>query len=611
MKKLLFIILFVLSACVMTAQQHHWTPITGNQYNMTVYGVILIDDVQQAVTTLEVGAFCGDECRASTFPMQYGNEYVVPMTILSNVVSGETITFKLYDHTINEELDLICVNTVEFVNNGAIGQPGNWFEFAFTTPVIHNIAEGNWSNPDLWSTGSVPGNDAVVAIWYNCTVDADVQVAGLTIENGNTLTVAAGKTLTVTGDLNSGYDECLVILDGAQLFNNSANVSATVKKDIQAFTSKDSNGWHLISSSVNEMPIAGSEFLNETYDLYRYNESTPAWENYRSGHQDFTTFENGRGYLYANSNTFSPAFKGTLNNAAVTYHVTYTSDVLRGINIIGNPFPHKIYKGTGGAINSNKLESGYYALSYDGEWVVKTYEDPIMPGQGILVITLVSSDITIAKTDAVPTSEKSTKGDFKRLKIMVSGNGHEDRAFAYFCEGNSLEKMDNFSSSAATISIQNEDQKYAIAHVDEGCEEMDVVFDNSINADYTITIEGMEGFNYLHLIDNITGEDVDMLLEQSYTFHANGDEYAERFKVIMRDSTGIGENAEIATFAYVTNGNIIVNGDGVMQLIDMTGRIVNTMVINGVTTLAKPSNGIYVVRIVNGSNVKTQKIVVR
>ena len=65
-------------------------------------------------------------------------------------------------------------------------------------------------------------------------------------------------------------------------------------------------------------------------------------------------------------------------------------------------------------------------------------------------------------------------------------------------------------------------------------------------------------------------------------------------------------------FAYIAGGNIIVKGEGTLQIIDMTGRIVNTINVNGVENIEKPmQDGIYVLRIINGNNVKTQKIVVR
>ncbi len=605
MKRFLLCVMLLMSSFAMMAQTHHWTPMTGNQYNMTVYGIIVIDEVPQTVTTLELGAFCGEQCRASEFPMEYLGDYVVPMTILSNATSGEVITFKLYDHNLNQELELNCETTVDFVADAIIIDPSSWFQFKFITP--------SWNNPNMWPGGEVPDQNSNVSLPDDIIIDNNAQVTVANLDtNGNTLTIGNGSILTVTSTIVNNDSENFVIEDGAQVINESAGVKATAKKNITAYTAKDSNGWHLISSSVNDMLIAGSDFLTETYDLYRYNESSGTWENYRAGHADFTTFEKGRGYLYANSNGISPAFIGTLNNEAVTYSVTAASSTaLRGVNIIGNPFPHTIYKGVGGAIDNSNLESGYYELTYSGAWVAHAFDDPILPGQGILVVAKANADVTIAKTNAEATAESASKGDVKRLKIKVNGNGSEDRTYAYFSEGDGLDKLDNFSSSAAQISIINNENNYAIAHVGGECEAMDIVFKNTKNADYTITIEGAEDFDYLHLIDKITGEDVDMLLEQSYTFHATGNEYAERFNIVCRGLDGIGENAETVMFAYINDGNIIVNGEGTLQLIDMTGRIINSIEINGSQMIENPSCGVYILRMINGNEVKTQKIVVK
>lgn len=617
MRKTLFLIIMMAFFGMINAQ--HWTPITGTQYNMLVSGKIYIDGVVQTATTLEVAAFCGDECRSIGLCQQFfppTQEFIIgSLTIVSNQYSGEDITFRIYDHSIDEELNLDCVNHVTFEHNTEIGNIGNWFEFAFTTPVIHNTTSGDWSDPNTWG-GVVPDANAIVELGDDLTIGdggaVTVTVAGLTVTDGNTLTIESGSTLIVTDALVCNDEDGLIIEDGAQVINVSAGVKATAKKNITAYTAKDSNGWYLISSSVNDMLIAGSDFLTETYDLYRYNESSTTWENYRSGHADFTTFEKGRGYLYANSNGISPAFVGTLNNAAVTYQVTANSSTAsKGINIIGNPFPHNIYKGAGGAIDDSNLESGYYELTYSGAWVAHAFDDAIAPGQGVLVVAKSNGNVTIAKTNTEATAESASKSDVKRLKINVSGNGSEDRTYAYFSEGDGLEKLDNFSSSAAQISIKNGEDDYAIAHVGEECETMDVIFKNTKNADYTITIEGVEGFSYLHLIDNLTGADTDMLLEENYQFHATGNEYAERFEVVCRNNTGIGENAETSMFAYVNNGNIVVNGEGTLQLIDMTGRIINSVEINGTQILEKQTIGVYVLRIVNGNEVKTQKIVVK
>ena len=606
MKKAFFVILFWTLMGAGYSQSTHWVPAGGFENNMTAEAIVFLDGEELMSPTVELGAFCGDQCRGAVLPFENSGHWWY--FILISGIADDTITFRLYDHSIENELYVECANELVFVANQDIDP----YYVEFTTTVITNITPGNWNDSTIWG-GIVPGPGAAVVIGADCTVDADVEVGTLVISGNSVLTILFGNTLTVTDELLNDSIDQIIIKDGAQVINESPNVKATVEKDVTAYTAKDSNGWHLISSSVNEMPIAGSEFLTETYDLYRYNESTPAWENYRI-HDDFTRFENGRGYLYANNNTFSPGFQGDLNYADVPVSLTYTlsSGALKGVNVIGNPFPHNIYKGVGGAIDNVHLQSGYYSLNYDGGWDVHTYEDSIRPGQGILVRTTANVNLDIVKTNAKATGESSAKGLAGRLKMVVSGTNCSDRAFAYFSEGLGLEKMDNLSESLPTLSIRSNDQDYAIAHLGNECEELDVVFQNSRNDDFTMTFELKDlNFSYLHLIDNITGEDVDMLLEQSYTFHANGNEYAERFKVIMRDTTGFGENAETATFAYISGDNIVVNGEGVLEIIDMTGRIVNTMHINGLNMVNKPADGVYVLRIINGSDVKTQKIVVR
>ena len=128
---------------------NHWIPIVGAQYNMTIDGIILIDDVEQATGALEIGAFCGDECRGSAIAEYFEptNQYVVPLTIVSNQESGETITFFLYDHRTEQELDTLrCFNTVEFEDNLHLGTPGDWYEFLFYSQVevtVEIVPEGS------------------------------------------------------------------------------------------------------------------------------------------------------------------------------------------------------------------------------------------------------------------------------------------------------------------------------------------------------------------------------------------------------------------------------------------------------------------------------------
>lgn len=617
MKKTALIFIMMVSFLGLAkAQNHHWTPIGGNQYTMTVKGLIYIDGVYQDRSDLEIAAFCGDQCRASTFPGNYfppAGGRLVNMDIQSNLASGETITFKLYDHAINEELNLEGPE-LDYEANAIIGGVGNWYEFAFTTPSIHNTVAGNWDNASIWAGGAVPGTGAAVVIDYDCVVDINAEVASLTVTSGNTLTINKGIRLTVTNTLVSDDESGILIKDGGELINSSSDVKATAEKDVTEYTS-DSNGWHLISSPVDEMSIAGSQFIVEIYDLYRYKEAGSVWENYRN-HPEFNRFENGRGYLYANSSTFSPVFHGTLNQSSMIYNVTYTTSntSLKGVNVIGNPFPHKIYKGEGGAIDDSRLASGYYILTYEGEWKAQPFDKPIQPNQGILVFATETFDLGFSKTAAAAVNESgSSKAPASRLGITVTGDNSEDCAYVYFTEGIGLEKMEHMTPSMPSLGINNEGTTYAIAHMNPQTESINLVFSNSRSGEYTMTFEMLNlDFDYLRLIDNDTGEEIDILTEPEYTFHANGSEPDNRFTISMKNVTGIGEEYSHEVFAWTSSNGIMVNGDGMLEIYDVTGRRVYSAEVSGITEVNTVTTaGVYILRLVNEEGNHTQKTVIR
>ena len=67
------------------------------------------------------------------------------------------------------------------------------------------------------------------------------------------------------------------------------------------------------------------------------------------------------------------------------------------------------------------------------------------------------------------------------------------------------------------------------------------------------------------------------------------------------------------SFAFVTGNEWVINneGDATLQVIDVTGRVLSNETINGNTGLdIDKAAGVYMLRLINGNNVKTQKIVV-
>ena len=129
---------------------------------------------------------------------------------------------------------------------------------------------------------------------------------------------------------------------------------------------------------------------------------------------------------------------------------------------------------------------------------------------------------------------------------------------------------------------------------------------------YTISISNEDvDFSYLHLIDNFTGMNIDLLNDPSYTFTASVRDNENRFRLVFSTiDSNIDATSDI--FAYQSGDEIIVNGEGELQIFDVMGRFVGNMTVNGSERISASSfaNGVYVFRMV-GNEVKTQKIVVR
>ena len=156
-------------------------------------------------------------------------------------------------------------------------------------------------------------------------------------------------------------------------------------------------------------------------------------------------------------------------------------------------------------------------------------------------------------------------------------------------------------------------QDYAVVYAEKHGE-VPVNFKAAENGSYTLSVnpENAE-MSYLHLIDNLTGADVDLLTEPSYTFEAKTTDYASRFRLVFSANETDGSSTGSETFAFISNGNIVITGDvegATLQVIDVMGRVlVSRDAARHVSTNGMQA-GVYVLRLINGDDVKTQKIVI-
>ena len=84
-------------------------------------------------------------------------------------------------------------------------------------------------------------------------------------------------------------------------------------------------------------------------------------------------------------------------------------------------------------------------------------------------------------------------------------------------------------------------------------------------------------------------------------------------RAVLVDETGIEDifDNNHGNFAYFSDGNIIVDGEGVLQIVDVMGRVIVCRDAARHVSTTGMTPGIYVLRLINGNNVKTQKIIIQ
>jgi hypothetical protein len=388
----------------------------------------------------------------------------------------------------------------------------------------------------------------------------------------------------------------------------------------QNYTTMDiePNQWYFIASPTGTSPID----VNVLSDLYYYDEQDHHWRNQKvfANAEGFVNFDLGKGYLCANTGEFAVTltFTGvaiTANSYSVDldYHATTTegeTNTLAGWNLVGNPFTSEAY-----------IVRDYYVIGNDattGKSIIVASEGgAIAPYTGVMVQAEGEGESVTFTTNA---PENPSNGNLQMTVAqqvvtrdgVSTGSTTIDNAIVSFNEGSRLGKF-YFGENDANIYIPQNGKEYAIVSA-EAQGEMPVNFRAAKNGTYTLTInpEGVE-MNYLHLIDNMTGANIDLLQTPSYTFNASMNDYESRFKLVFAAGSSTGSEAS-ETFAFFANGELIVSNEGeaTLQVVDMTGRILSSQSLNGngSVQMAAPV-GVYVLRLISGNEVKTQKIVVR
>ena len=455
-----------------------------------------------------------------------------------------------------------------------------------------------------------------------------------------------GSSTTITNS-----DPNKLIINGGQVYTTSPNVKATMKKDIKAAYAMSQQNWYILSSPLNNpegsepvvynpisitsntnlIKLSGNNFPE--YDLYRFNEAVVLqWENYRSTeivHSGFnpgdaaSALQHGRGYLYRNTNDYTVNMVGTLNAGSVGYALSCTSTVaekdnpLKGFNIIGNPYSHNIYKGAAESAipNGDLLEGKYYVLNLENEdhedkpsgmWHLTDDGTAIPPMAGIMVQAKAAGTLEMTNSMDGYVAPSSKSAENNNIWFTVANNKYEDRTCVEFRKGHGLNKIGHLNEEAPMLYVNYKGENFGSVDMNPEAKSFNLYFEAKKTGMFTLSVDPQGEYEYLHLIDKLAGRDIDLLLENEYTFVGSVADSKDRFVIALDPSYSTG--SENDAFAYQSGDEIVVDGDGELQIFDLMGRMIASQRVSGVEMVSKPSSsGVYIMRL----NDKTQKIVVR
>ena len=356
-------------------------------------------------------------------------------------------------------------------------------------------------------------------------------------------------------------------------------------------------------------------------------------------------FIRGKGYMLAvEEETYLQAY-GKLNNGNVTYYnVTNTTDSkIAGANLIGNPYQSyldfkkfadanagegKIWSAADKAfyVILDEESKGYVNYHYDASWNEGvTASRFIHMHQGFFIATGQDSTTAVFTNDM-----RNAKGFNTTFRddeqpryplvnlILEEGSGNRDYAVVELSRpkaGGAI-KQKHLKAGKAQIYTHYNNEDYSIAFTEVGVTSVPVRFKTDERNAFTLTWNTQNGdFSYLHLIDNLTGVDIDCLENDEYVFGADPSDFESRFKLVFQ-YTGVEENEfEVnGNFAFFNNDELIVNGEGRLECIDLQGRVLYVTDLYGPqshVSLPEFSPGLYLLRFRNNKQVMVQKIIIK
>ena len=472
--------------------------------------------------------------------------------------------------------------------------------YTFTNASGDKIGYGSSTNfatngeKTLWTVTSGTSGAALVQEYHGFTItnaNNDSRCIALRDNDGDKQ-FGAYSTSNLNGDTYNFFLDFFV--------QTETEEPETYTLEIKGYEAGSDGGYYLIASPVTVDP-ATVGMTEGNYDLYYFDAAEEdEWRNYKKTNFNL---EPGKGYLYAKQATtegevFQFELSGTpYNNQPIILNKTEGGD-FPSWNLVGNPYTELAY-----------INRDFYVMKEDGSEIIPGEGNEIAPMQGFFVIATQDGEELDITTEA-PTNTGS------KIIVNVSQNRGNvvDRAIIRVNNGNNLPKFMLNPNNTKLYFSENGDE-FAVVRSERACR-LPIVFKPSEDGEYTFSFNTENlSLRYLHLIDHETGEDIDLLRNPNYRFFAKTNNKPNRFELEYKSGLKQFKEKPLAfkdNFGYYSNGEIVINGTGDLQVFDLNGRLIKSETVNGDARIqVNAAAGVYMMQLITNDSVKTQKVVVK
>ncbi len=484
-----------------------------------------------------------------------------------------------------------------------------------------------------------------ISVTNNTTINSDVTYNHVFVEPNNSLTVANGYTLEIDGDFVIMSDE-----NGTGSFIDNGNViyngNVTVQKYLPDVTQ---TGWYLSS------PVSNADFsvFDNSDGLWEY---TPGgWAAVNIG-----TLTPLRGYVskYETAGNSTIYFtQSTLNTGTVSYDSFTRTGVGTGNygwNLAGNPYPSPIdwelvidlYGENQDFVDATHLNASIHIREWDGG--VHTYvpydspDDPerIIPAMQAFWVQVnenyADGEINIDNTVRVHANNNlyKTLPEISILKLNINRDGNKDNTTLFFKDG-ATELFDAAYDAVKMYSYNEQHpQIYTLNSLDEELaintnpalssnKTIKLGFTTHVSGSFDIETTKISGFDTdvcIYLEDTYENIITDLKQQPLYTFSSDVDATTERFKIHFITQTASTDEMNLDNNVLIfSNENDIYlthlsSQNAVVSVFNMLGQEVLTQQIkpaslNKISTSL--STGHYIVKVIDGTQIISQKVFIR